>query len=317
MPYERQISRQHKGCFLFLVNQSRTMLEPIGGGGRRKCDEAASQVNAWLYNMTIRATGSDGIRDWMDVGVLGYRTDDEGKPIIESAFQGALADRSLASVVDLGEHPARVEQVIRRFVDEETEEILDWSADQPVWVDPKAEGGAPMCRALHEAFQLLQGWISHHRDSFPPIVIHVTDGQSHDGDPTSYADALKNLATSDGNVLLFNGHFSRSAVDPVIFPSSREMLPDAAARLSFDLSSRLPAPLFKMAVSQGFELQPGARGMAFNTDMTACIKGRPINNFPEFSSRLGRRYSSSRARACRTGSDRIRGTARSLGVSGG
>ena len=272
MPYEQPISRQHKACLLFLVNQSRTMLEPIGDGERRKCDEAASQVNSWLQNMTIRATGSDGIRDWMDLGVLGYRTDEEGKPIIESAFQGALAGRPLVSVVDVGEHPLRIEQVVQRFFDEETGESFEVGSQRPVWVDPKAEGGAPMCRALHEAFQVLEGWISdeYHYYSFPPIVIHITDGQSDDGDPTAYADALKDLATSDGNVLLFNCHFSRSAADRVIFPSSRDTLPDAAARLSFDISSVLPKPFWDMDVAEGFELQPGARGI-LNAEMAICL----------------------------------------------
>jgi len=43
-------------------------------------------------------------------------------------------------------------------------------------------------------------------------------------------------------------------------------------------------------------------------------KGRPTNNFPEFSSRLERRCSSSRARTSRSGLDRIEGIDRLLGV---
>jgi len=278
MPYERQISRQHKGCFLFVLNQSRTMLEPIGDGDRRKCDEAAIQVNTWLLNLTIRAAGSDGIKDWMDVGVLGYRTNEEGKPIIESALQGALAGRPLVSIVDVGEHPARMEQVVTRFFDEETEEIVD----TPVWVDPKAEGGAPMCRALYEVFQVLDRWISDHYDSFPPIVIHITDGQSDDGDPRPYADPLKELQTNDGNVLLFHHHLSTTAAGLLLFPSTEERLPDEAARALFRMSSVLPENMWQMLRNRGVELEQSARGMSLNTDLL------PLLGFFEMGTRVAR-----------------------------
>ena len=38
----------------------------------------------------IRASGDEGVRDWMDVGVIGYRTDQAAQPIIESALAGPL-----------------------------------------------------------------------------------------------------------------------------------------------------------------------------------------------------------------------------------
>ena len=45
-------------------------------------------------------------------------------------------------------------------------------------------------------------------------MVHITDGESQDGNPIPYADALKSLATEDGNVLLFNCHLSMTAADP-------------------------------------------------------------------------------------------------------
>jgi len=272
MPYQREISRRHKACFLFLLNQSGTMREPIGDGTWCKGDEAARQVNTFLLNLTIQATGGGGINNWMDVGVLGYRADAEGKPIVESALQGVLAGRSLVSVVDLAAHPATVERVVQRVFDQESGETCEIPVETPRWVDPAAEHRAPARLALDSARKEIERWIAAHPDSFPPIVIHVTDGRSDDGDPAPGADALKRLATSDGDVLLFHCHVSPSAAEPILFPSRREKLPDAAARRSFDLSSRLPAPLFDRAVSQGFEIQPGARGMALNMDMAACTK---------------------------------------------
>ncbi len=88
-PYSQEISRQNKACFLFLLDQSFSMEEPLGNSPNRKCDELAAAINGWLQNMAIRASGDEGIKDWMDIGVFGYRTDRNASPIIESALLGA------------------------------------------------------------------------------------------------------------------------------------------------------------------------------------------------------------------------------------
>jgi hypothetical protein len=101
-PYSQEISRQNKACFLFLLDQSFSMEEPLGNSTNRKCDELVAAINGWLQNMAIRASGDEGIKDWMDIGVFGYRTDQNATPIIESALQGALAGRMLVSINEIG-----------------------------------------------------------------------------------------------------------------------------------------------------------------------------------------------------------------------
>ena len=59
MAYQREISRQNKACFLFLLDQSYSMEEPLGNSNRRKCDELVTAVNGWLHNMAIRAAGDE------------------------------------------------------------------------------------------------------------------------------------------------------------------------------------------------------------------------------------------------------------------
>lgn len=272
MPYSREISRANKACFLFLLDQSFSMEEPLGNSEQLKKDELATAINAWLQNMTIRASGDTGIKDWMDVGVLGYRTDDQGEPILESALQGPLAGRELVSIADIGANPLRIDQKEQQLPDEDTGEMISMAAEMPIWVDPKAQGGTPMCNVLHHSYEILDNWIKDHQSSFPPIVINITDGESQDGDPVPYADALKSLATEDGEVLLLNCHLSMTAADPFMFPASNEILPDDLARVLFDMSSVLPETIFNRAVAEGMELKPNARGMAFNADMVALLK---------------------------------------------
>jgi hypothetical protein len=275
MPYTQEISRENPTLFVFLLDQSYSMEEPIGGNnpeGRRKMDELAAAINSWLQNMAIRATGSEGVKHWMDVALIGYRTDQQANPVIESPLAGALAGKVLCSVVEIAENPARTDQRTRSFFDEETGEVMETPEEALIWVEAKAEGGTPMCSALRMAYDLTDEWIQRHPQSFPPIVIHITDGESQEGDPLPYAEPIMDLATSDGNVLLLNCHLSMSAEDPFLFPHSGEILPDREARVLFQMSSPLPDSMYQRAVAEGFELQPGARGMAFNADMVTLIK---------------------------------------------
>jgi len=271
-PYSQEISRQNKACFLFLLDQSYSMEEPLGNSPRRKCDELVTALNGWLQNMAIRASGDEGIRDWMDVGVFGYRTDQQANPIIESTLQGPLAGRPVVSIAEIGNNPVRIDQQSQYIPDETTGQMIEIPCELPVWVDPVAEGGTPMCHMLYHAHELLSAWIAEHPHSFPPIVVHITDGESQDGDPIPYAEALRDLATEDGHVLLLNCHLSMTAAEPFIFPSTDQYLPDELARVLFYMSSELPDPFVRYAMSEGFQLHSGARGMAFNADMVCLIQ---------------------------------------------
>ena len=283
MTYQQEISRQHPSLFVFLLDQSYSMDEPIGGNnpeGRRKMDELASAINSWLHNMCIRATGSEGIKHWMDVAVIGYRTDQQATPIIESPLGGVLGERArdegrmLFPINEIQESPAGVVPCTQTFFDEESGEEMETTSEVPIWVEPKAEGGTPMCSALRLGYDVIEEWIDlpEHKDSFPPIVVHFTDGESQEGDPRPYAEPIMDLETSDGQVLLFNCHLSASSSDPFLFPHVDEVLPDKEAQVLFHMSSFLPDLMYEQAIAEGFVLQPAARGMAFNADMLTLIK---------------------------------------------
>ncbi len=271
-PYTQEISRQNKACFLFLLDQSFSMEEPLSSSSNRKCDELVTAINGWLQNMAIRASGDEGIKDWMDVGVFGYRTDRHANPIIESTLRGPLAGRTFVSITEIGNRPARIDTRNQFIPDEETGEMIEVPCEVPVWVDAMAEGGTPMCHMLYHAHQMLSEWIAQHPRSFPPIVVHISDGESQDGDPIPYAEAVRKLATEDGNALLLNCHLSMTAADPFMFPASSAGLPDELARVLFEMSSVLPEPFVRHATMEGFQLQQGARGMAFNADMVCLIQ---------------------------------------------
>jgi hypothetical protein len=272
MPYTQEISRQNKACFLFLLDQSYSMTEPLAKSASSKSQELAKAINTWLDNATIRAAGSAGVKDWMDIGVIGYRTDDQANPIVGPALQGALADRDLVSITEIDENHARIADEMQVYADEATGELMQQPVQVRVWVEPLAQGGTPICTALHRAYTILEQWIAEHPKSFPPVVINITDGESSEGDPLPYAEPIKDLATEDGNVLFFNCHLSMVEADSFKFPHSDEILPDEHSRTLFKMSSVLPDSIAQQAIAQGFDLQPSARGMVFNADLVCLIQ---------------------------------------------
>ena len=195
MPYSAEISRANPSCFLFLIDQSGSMEDPFAGGdaARKKADSVADAINRLLQNLVIKCAKEEGIRDYFYVGVIGYG--DKVGP----ALSGELAGRELVSIGDIGNKPARIEQRIKK-VEDGAGGLIDQPIRFPVWFDPKAHGATPMCQALTLAHEVLARWLPQHPDSFPPIVINLTDGEATDVDPTATANALRDRHNHDGKV---------------------------------------------------------------------------------------------------------------------
>lgn len=76
MAYSAEISRTNPTCFLFLIDQSGSMSDPIGGqSGSRKADGVADAINKLLQNLIIKSSKSEGVRDYFHIGVIGYGAD--------------------------------------------------------------------------------------------------------------------------------------------------------------------------------------------------------------------------------------------------
>ena len=275
MPYQAEISRTNPSCFLFLIDQSGSMQDPFAGGesSRRKADLLADAINRLLQNLVIKCAKEEGIRDYFYVGVIGY-----GERV-GPALSGQLAGRDLAPISDIGNLPARIEER-KKKVEDGAGGLGEQTIRFPIWFDPICHGATPMAQALTLAHDVLARWLPHHPDSFPPIVINISDGEATDGDPSIAADALRSLATSDGNVLLFNVHLSAKGARPIEFPARPDALPDEHARLMFDLSSPLTPAMRTIAQQEGFVVEEGARGFVFNADMVSVIKFLDIGTRP-------------------------------------
>lgn len=264
MSYTAEISRTSPTAFLFLVDQSGSMQDTMQNG-KSKAQFVADVLNRTLATLITRCTRAEGTRNYFEVGVLGY-----SGSAAENGLAGTLSSAVLHPISQIEANPLRVENRTKR-VDDGAGGLVDQSIKFPVWFESKASGGTPMCTAITAAAEQLVAWCDSHPDSYPPTVLHVTDGESTDGDPEALATQLQQISTNDGNVLLFNLHVSTSGADPVKFPTSDAGLSDSYAKLLFRMSSPLPPHLQKVAEEKGIKATMESRGFVFNGEITEIV----------------------------------------------
>ena len=277
MPYAAEISRSNPSCFLFLIDQSASMEDPFGTDGttKPKADGVADAINRLLQDLVIKCAKSEGIRDYYHIGILGYVGDD-----VTPAFVGDLTGQDIVPVSKIAESPARVEERTKK-VDDGAGGFVEQSIKFPIWIDSVANGGTPMCQAMEQANKILEKWTAEHPKAFPPVVIHITDGESTDGDPKELMEHLKTLKTKDGNVLLFNVHLSDNPnATQLTFPDNPNDLPDQYSQLLYEGSSVLTPFQRKVAGEMGFEVSEKTHGFVLNADLPLVVQALEIGTRP-------------------------------------
>lgn len=71
MSHEAQISRTSPTAFLFVVDQSGSMADRMSSG-KSKAEFVSDALNRTLMNLIGRCTKSEGVRDYFEIGVIGY-----------------------------------------------------------------------------------------------------------------------------------------------------------------------------------------------------------------------------------------------------
>jgi hypothetical protein len=182
-----------------------------------------------------------------------------------------LAGRDLVPLSEVADNPTKVDERIKK-VSDGVGGVVEISTKFPIWMEPVANNGTPMCRALAYADSIVAKWVDEHPGCFPPIVLNLTDGEANDGDPTAAATTIQSRASADGTALLFNLHVSTTNAPSVTFPDSRASLPDAYATTLFDMSSVLPTHMRLHAAQLGYNANDGARGFVYNADIATIVQ---------------------------------------------
>jgi hypothetical protein len=265
--YQASFSRKNPGCIVFLLDRSDSMGRSWRGSHETMAEGAAAALNSILMDLSLRSSlGPGRVEHYFDIGVFGYGARPvRGGEGVESAFGGNLQGQPLVPVPALAASPLTVQRL-------SSADPVAASIRVPVWVQPAHGYRTPMCEAMAVAGQPVYEWTVSHPDSFPPIIINITDGFVTDSpyegaDLDEWARRLTGIHTADGPALLFNVFLSPDHENMTLFPVSARGLPEPGPDL-FRISSALPAPMVTGALSKGIDVPAGARGFTFNADLS-------------------------------------------------
>ena len=256
--YRRKISIAQPGCIVILADQSESMDEPLGD--KTKAEIVTQEVNTTIAQLITVCTRGEEIKDRCRICVIGY-------------------GEEVTYIVN--------DMVSKLYKRPETGKRV------PTWLTPKASNTTPMTEAFELAYQVVEKSCSEHTESFPPIVINITDGVPNDYESTKdAANKIMELHTKDGNALVFNVHIADSGKE-ISFPNSTvqfEKEPYAEyAEFLFGISSVLPESLLDRAKSHGFSPLPGSRCLGYNAASKLMIRLLRFGSQPTRKGRQERR----------------------------
>ncbi len=274
--YEAQINRKNPSAILFMIDQSGSM-------GFTKCKYkgeemtyaqiVAEMINGMMSELISRCTKAEGVRDYFEVCVLGYG----GYSSIEAniLWEGNLLGKQWVNLSELKSNARYEKRTVVKTIrgKSKVSEI-----EVPYWFQPVAQMQTPMGNAFKKVHTLLNDWIltDDHANSYPPVVINITDGvptDCKDLELIEAANKVQALNTKDGHVLVLNCHIS-SEGQPLLFPLKSEELPDSKyASVLYEMSSVMPE-VFGRDISNirnDADVLPGYRGMGYNASMDALF----------------------------------------------
>ena len=284
IPYTAQITRNTPTAFIFLVDHSVSMQQTttLFGEEMTMAEAAARIVNNQINELVLRCVKMGDTRHYYDIAVVGY-----GEKAY-SGWQGELEGRKFVTPEELKAHPYT--KIVTRKEVRTRSGVQVKEVEQVQWVSARHDGH---WTHYHEAFDyardLLSDWmIDHHeKDCYPPTVIHITDGEFNHAskeEVVQKANELKSMFTNDGNVILFNIHFTadldaESVACPII---KDELGGEHYAETLFELSSLLPERYNADIARCLNDNRPGRHvAMGMNADATTLIKlmdiGTPTN----------------------------------------
>jgi len=234
MSYERKVERAHPALIVMILDDSGSMSTSLPGSGDARYQWVERYSGIILKELLARCMEVAGdtptVKPRYYLDVIKYGSS------VETWRTGPESDEEL----DIGE-------AAKKFTDSGS---LGLGAKL---------GGTDTASAFQFAQARIEKALQKERfkNSFPPIVFHLTDGESHtDAEPI--AQQIMNLASSDGNVLVVNGYIGTSTQlkynDPNDFPgylTEQEVGSDKDNLRLFRMSSVIPGTMRENLVNDG------------------------------------------------------------------
>ena len=240
MSYEKKISRQNPGLISLLLDDSLSMSEYLSGTTDKKFEWVLRYLAIIFKELLARSSemSAESIvvkaRYYLNVIIYGG---------------GAAL---------WGDECMDIESAVQKYADEGNSVGLGGRL-----------GGTNALAAFEMVHEYQQRAVvdERFRDSYPPMVFHLTDGESQTN-ASAVAEQIKQLATADGNVLIVNAYIgaqtSLNYHGPEDFPGyldEAEAGPSSDNIRLFNMSSQAPDSMRQNLIDDGIfpGLRPGAR----------------------------------------------------------
>lgn len=290
-PYSRELSRLYPGLFIILLDQSSSMNTKLEERGRQttKAEVVTRHVNTIIQEMINNAGVEENDHGRRKknayLSVLGY--DDK----VISLLSTNPSNYTPVDIPTLAANPPLEVPEIHIVRDLNNKIIRQFEEKKKAWVKIRVGRNTNMHLAFRQATEIIDSWLrapadeiapglgkqQPHNECFPPVVINVTDGYFTGSNPRSIVDDLRRIGTQNGNVLVFNCHFTTENRTECIFPKNVNEIdgldPHGYAREMFYLSSEIPETLRRRAektMKQPIEV--GARCVVYNAKLDTLIR---------------------------------------------
>lgn len=270
--YSQEITRRHRVAIVIAIDQSCSMggKMRLNGWDLSKAEAVSMATGHLIDELIMRSCRDGGYRHYYDIALIGYSGDDI-YPLFGQEIKfypiTSLAEQKVDKMAYLLDYKTLTNGV-HPFHDEVSQ-----------WVKPVAKGATPMFKMINCVTALVSEWCSkeENRDSFPPLVFNITDGEASDANYEMLRNAayrLRNTGTTDGKTLFMNVHISSEINhSSIIFPTPQEVpIEIRHAHLLMDMSSVVPKQLHGYINQHHTNFsQQKYIAMGYNTSMAGLI----------------------------------------------
>lgn len=270
--YSQEITRRHRAAIVVAIDQSCSMSGrmTLNGWNLTKAEAVSMVVGQLVDELILHANRDNTIRHYYDIALVGYSGDE-----VYSLLGDEIAFHPITMLAER-EVPRIAYTLSHKTINGDTRNILN---EVSMWAKPAAQGATPMYKMICSVTNLVEEWCSRseNRDSFPPLVFNITDGEASDAGYDmlrSAAHRLQSIGTTDGKTLFVNIHISSDTNHtPIIFPNLNEVpLAIHHAHLLMDMSSIMPESLHPYIVEcRSWFASPPYIAMSYNASMSELV----------------------------------------------
>ena len=252
---------------VLMVDESHSMQADWGGTKRRMSDIVEQAVNQLLYDMALNYNTSSGldedsVSDRIHLRLLVYSGDgDVYDPIPMSngsSYMRATGDEGwVQNYSDVHPYPSSKGDV-----------------EVPRWLQLDPHGRTPMLAAFRIARRAVEQHIEEYPDSFPPVVLNISDGEPTDcGKPIDWelllseCDSIRSLGAGENQPIVCNVHWDpEGRAPPSLYPSEPPQAGGIESGL-WEASSTIPAHMAPLVPTAGVGDPEGRRFFVYNSNV--------------------------------------------------